>query len=80
MANPNLNYLGDAVVAPAEPGVLPGEIFTQTSFGFGANARLAHSASRSARRCACVRCCLGTVTAILPWSTILIALRASGVQ
>ena len=76
---PNSNYLGDAVAAPAED-VPPGGICTQTSFGFGANAWSAHSASRSARRCDRVRCCFGTVTAIFPWFTILTALRASGVQ
>jgi hypothetical protein len=76
----NLSYLGDTVAAPAEEGVLFGGICTQTSLGFGANAWSAHSASRSARRCGCVKCGLGTVTAIFPWSTILMALRASGVQ
>jgi hypothetical protein len=78
--NPNFSYLGDTGAAPDEAGVPPGVICTQTSFGFGANARSAHSARRSARRCDRVRCCLGTVTAIFPWSTILTALRASGVQ
>jgi hypothetical protein len=65
---------------PAEEGVPFGRICTQTSLGFGANAWLAHSASRSARRCDHVKCGLGTETAIFPWFTILTALRASGVQ
>jgi hypothetical protein len=77
---PNSSYLGDTVAAPAEERVLFGGICTQTSFGFGANAWLAHSASRNARRCDRVKCCFGTVTAIFPWFTILTALRASGVQ
>ena len=75
-----MSYLGDTVAAAGEEGVLPGGICTQTSFGFGAKARSAHSARRSARRCDHVRCGLGTVTAIFPWFTILMALRASGVQ
>jgi len=76
----DLNYLGDTVPAPAEEGVLFRGMCTQISFGFGANSWLAHSASRSARRCDHVKCGLATVTAIFPWSTILMALRASGVQ
>jgi hypothetical protein len=76
----DLSYLGDTFAAPGEEGVLFGGICTQTSLGFGANAWLAHSARRSARRCDHVKCGLATVTAIFPWSTILMALRASGVQ
>src|ERR1700691_1679361 len=51
-----------------------------TSFGFGKNARWAHSARLRARRCDEVRCSLGTVTDIFPLLTVLMALRASGVQ
>lgn len=73
-------YLGDAVEAPACDGAPRAGMCRQTSLGLGKNARSAHSASRSARRCDGVRCSFGTVTVIFPWLTVLIALRASGVQ
>ena len=73
-------YLDDDVAAPACDGAPRAGMCTHTSFGFGKNARWAHSASRRARRCDEVRCSLGTVTAIFPLLTVLMALRASGVQ
>jgi len=75
-----LSYLGDVPAAAADGGLVLLGICTQTSLGFGANVWSAHSASRNARRCDRVKCGLGTVTAIFPWSTVLMALRASGVQ
>jgi hypothetical protein len=46
----------------------------------GENIRSAHSARRRAWCCAGDRCRFGTETHILPWLTIVSALRASGVQ
>jgi hypothetical protein len=73
-------YLDDVVVAPACDGAPCAGMCRHTSFGFGKNARWAHSARRRARRCEEVRCSLGTVTVIFPLLTVLMALRASGVQ
>jgi hypothetical protein len=80
-SQPNANfYLGDAAEAPACDGGARAGMWRHTSFGLGKNARSAHSASRRARRCDGVRCTFGTVTVIFPWLTVLMALRASGVQ
>src|ERR1700728_2992217 len=73
-------YLDDVVAAPACDGAPRAGMCRHTSFGFGKNARWAHSARRRARRCDEVRCSLGTVTDIFPLLTVLMALRASGVQ
>src|ERR1700728_128428 len=73
-------YLDDVLVAPACDGAPRAGMGRHTSFGFGKNARWAHSARRRARRCDEVRCSLGTVTDIFPLLTVLMALRASGVQ
>ena len=73
-------YLDDVAAAPACDGAPRAGMRRHISFGFGKNARCAHSASRRARRCDEVRCSLGTVTDIFPLLTVLMALRASGVQ
>lgn len=73
-------YLDDVVAAPACDGAPRAGMRRHTNFGFGKNARWAHSARRRALRCDEVRCSLGTVTDIFPLLTVLMALRASGVQ
>src|SRR6202007_687341 len=50
----------------APPAFRPVGVGEHTSTGFGENVRQAHSARRSALRCAGVRCLFGNGTSILP--------------